>query len=71
MLKERIDEEIRNESNLFCGWAVCYDIPGEYYDDRKERTSIVATFRHPANAEDFIKKCMPEETKSRFYIVRM
>ena len=25
-----------------CSWAVCYDIDGKYYDDKKTRTTITA-----------------------------
>jgi hypothetical protein len=49
-------------------WLVCFKVPAETQDDRKEKEVVVATFRYPTNAEDFIEKCMPAETKERFYI---
>lgn len=55
----------------FCSWAICFDIDGKNYDDRKPKTSIVATFRDPNSAEDFIRNCLPAETSNRFYIVRI
>lgn len=55
----------------FCRWAVCYDIDGKEYDDRNPRTSTAATFSDPYSAEDFINKCLPAETRSNFYIVRI
>lgn len=50
-------------------WAVAYKIDEKNYDDRKTRVSTVATFATPINAEDFIDKCMPAETKERFFII--
>lgn len=49
-------------------WLVCYKIPAETQDDRKEKEVVIASFSYPCNAEDFIEKCMPAETKERFYI---
>ena len=54
-----------------CTWAVCYDIDGSNYDDHQTRTSVTAIFEDPYLAEDFIEKCLPEETRSRFYVMRM
>lgn len=54
--------------NNLCTWAVCYDIDGKNYDDGKSRTSITAVFVYPHLAEEFIEKCLPEETRSRFYV---
>lgn len=54
--------------DTFCSWAVCYDIDGSKYDDGETRTSISAVFRDSHLAEDFIAKCTPEETRSRFYV---
>lgn len=51
-----------------CTWAVCYDIDGKTQDDGKTKRTICAWFRNPVNAEDFIANCIPEETRSRFYI---
>lgn len=55
-------------NNHNCTWAVCFDIDGIHYDDRQPRTTIVAVFRYPDAAEDFIQKCLPVETRSRFYV---
>lgn len=52
-----------------CKWIVAYNIDGKFYDDGKERTSVVATFRHPWLAEDFIEKCLPAENRKRFYVI--
>lgn len=52
-----------------CKWAVSFDIPGANYDDQKPRTQIVALFRYHCAAEDFIEKCLPVETRDKFYIV--
>lgn len=71
MLKDNLKKDIRKEAEKFCNWAVCFDIAGCNYDDKKERTSIVATFHNPINAEDFINKALPKDTKDRFYIVGM
>ena len=57
--------------NTLCNWAVCYDIDGINYDDHKTRTAIAAIFRYPYDAEDFIVKCTPQETRSRFYVKRL
>ena len=58
---------IMNKINLT--WAVCFKIDGKNYDDKKARISTVALFNTPQNAEDFIDKCMPAETKERFFII--
>lgn len=52
----------------FCKWAVVYDIDGKYMDDRQAATMVTATFHDPHLAEEFIEKCLPKETKSRFRI---
>lgn len=57
--------------NTLCNRAVCYDIGGENYDDHKTRTAIAAIFRYPHDAEHFIEKCTPQETRSRFYVKRL
>ena len=54
--------------NNLCPWAVCYDIDSKHYDDRKRRAGITAVFRDPHLADEFIEKCLPEETRSRFYV---
>ena len=57
--------------DTLCTWAVAYKIDGSNYDDRKERTSVVAVFRYPYQAEDFIEKCLPAATKDRFFVVNV
>lgn len=52
-----------------CKWAVAHKIDGKNYDDGKDRTSVIAFFRTKENAQDFINKCLPAETKYRFFIV--
>ena len=54
---------------LKCNWAVAYKIDKATQDDGKTKVSVAATFSYPANAEDFIKKCLPEETRDRFFII--
>ena len=51
--------------NIFneCKLAVAYKIDKETQDDRKTKIRVVALFDTPSNAEDFIEKCLPEETK--------
>lgn len=34
----------------------------------KEYEKIIAVFENPLNAEEFIDKCLPVETRKRFYI---
>lgn len=53
----------------FCKWIVAYDIDGKNYDDGKKRTSVVAVFKYPWQAEDFIEKCLPAENRERFYVI--
>ena len=55
-----------NEQISSCTWAVCYDIDGKYQDDGKTRTCVVAVFRFPFEAQDFIEKCLPQN--GRFYV---
>lgn len=57
--------------NIFndCKWAVAYKIDKETQDDRKTKIRVVSLFNTPSNAEDFIEKCLPEETKERFFII--
>lgn len=49
-------------------WLVCYKIPAETQDDKKEKEVVIASFNYLCNAESFIEKRMPAETKERFYI---
>jgi hypothetical protein len=52
-----------------CKWAVAFKIDGRNYDDRQERTNVVAIFCYPHQAQDFIDKCIPADTKERFFII--
>lgn len=54
--------------NFGCMWAVCYDVDGKHFDDGKNKTSITALFSYPFQAEEFIEKVLPAETKGRFYV---
>lgn len=51
-------------------WLVCFNIPANTQDDKKEKRQIIAAFRYPFEAQDFIDKCLPKETRDRFYITR-
>lgn len=50
-------------------YYVAFTIPGNTQDDKKEKIQIIAGFRYPFQADDFIKNCLPEETRNRFYII--
>lgn len=50
-----------------CKWAVAYTISGKTQDDGKDKVEIVALFKNPINADDFIEKCLPKENRNRFY----
>ena len=52
-----------------CKWVVASKIDGKNYDDKKSKISITAVFDYLHLAEDFIKKCLPEETRGRFFII--
>lgn len=52
-----------------CKWAVAYKIDKSTQDDRKTKITVVSVFANPSNAEDFIEKCLPTETKERFFII--
>lgn len=54
--------------NFGCMWAVCYDVDGKHFYDGKKKTSITALFSYPFQAEEFIEKVLPAETKERFYV---
>ncbi len=76
--KQLTPEEVTQEANKSRAglmWAVCYTIdhtaPGCQQDDNRDKVRTAAIFSSPYNAEDFIKKCLPEETRNRFYIVRI
>ena len=52
-----------------CRWAAAYDVDGKYQDDGESKTEVSAVFRFPHLAEEFIAKCMPGETRSRFRVL--
>lgn len=54
-----------------CKWAVAYKVDGVHYDDGKERTCVTALFKDPWAAEDFIEKCLPADTKDRFFVINV
>lgn len=71
-MKSTFREALTAPVNInLCKWAVCYDIGPEEYDDKQSRTSVVAVFGDPYQAEDFILKCLPAENFNRFYIVHI
>ena len=52
-----------------CKWAVAYKIDKKTHDDRKTKITVIAVFRTPINAEEFINNCLPDDTKERFFII--
>ena len=76
--KQLTPEEVTQEASKDAArlmWAVCYTIDhtaaGCQQDDHRDKVMTAAIFSSPYNAEDFIKKCLPEENRDRFYIVRI
>ena len=49
-------------------WNVGYKIEEDKAHGINEAYVIIASFANYQNAEDFIIKCMPEETKERFFV---
>lgn len=68
-IKDFIKVKQAKEETKRLKWAVCSTIPADTQDDKTEKVSVVAVFDYPILAEDFIEKCLPKETKYRFYIV--
>lgn len=68
-------EAAAEKSATRCAWAVCYEIdhtaPGCQQDDGKNKIITVATFSDPYQAQNFITKCLPDETRERFFIIRI
>lgn len=52
-----------------CNWAVCYTIPANTQDDKQPGRTVVAWFARPDAARAFIDRCLPSETRDRFYII--
>lgn len=50
-------------------WAVAYKIDKRTQDDGTTKVVTVAKFSNAEAAANFIKKCLPEETKERFFVV--
>lgn len=50
-------------------WAVAYKIDKKTQDDGTTKVVTVAKFNTAEAGADFIKKCLPEETKERFFVV--
>lgn len=74
--KQLTPEEVQKEaSKSRPAWAVCYTIdhttPGCSQDDGRDKIQTIAAFSYPFQAEDFINKCLPAETRDIFYIVRL
>lgn len=52
-----------------CKCAVAFIIDGKNYDDGKSRASVTAIFDYPAMAEKFIKKCLPDDARNKFFMI--
>lgn len=50
-------------------WAVAYKIYKKTQDDGTTKVVTVAKFSTAEAGANFIKKCLPEETKERFFVV--
>lgn len=50
-------------------WAVAYKIDKKTQDDGTTKVVTVAKFGTAEAGANFIKKCLPEETKERFFVV--
>lgn len=50
-------------------WAVAYKIDKRTQDDGTTKVVTVAKFSTAEAGANFIKKCLPEETKERFFVV--
>ena len=48
-------------------WAVAYKIDKKTQDDGITKVVTVAKFNTAEAGANFIKKCLPEETKERFF----
>lgn len=51
------------------GWAVAYKMDKITQDDGTTKVVTVAKFNTAEAGANFIKKCLPEETKERFFVV--
>lgn len=50
-------------------WAVAYKIDKRTQDDGTTKVVTVAKFSTAEAGANFIKKCLPEETKERFFVI--
>ena len=50
-------------------WAVAYKINKKTQDDGTTKVITIAKFSTAEAGVNFIKKCLPEETKERFFVV--
>lgn len=50
-------------------WAVAYKMDKRTQDDGTTKVVTVAKFSTAEAGANFIKKCLPEETKERFFVV--
>lgn len=50
-------------------WAVAYKMDKRTQDDGATKVVTVAKFSTAEAGANFIKKCLPEETKERFFVV--
>ena len=66
-MKDEVKRQAKEHAEKFSKWAVCFTIPAETQDDRKEKYSVVATFVYPYDAEEFIDTL---QNPSRFFITR-
>jgi hypothetical protein len=51
------------------GWAVVATCTAKNNGVNENFQKIIATFDYPYLAQDFINKCLPEETKEKFQVV--
>ena len=52
-----------------CDWAVCFEVAASTQDDRQPGRTVCAWFAYPFQAEEFIEKVLPSQTRERFHVV--
>lgn len=50
-------------------WAVAYKMDKRTQDDGTTKVVTVAKFNTAEAGANFIKKCLPEETRGRFFVI--
>lgn len=50
-------------------WAVAYKMDKRTQDDGTTKVVTVAKFNTAEAGANFIKKCLPEETRERFFVI--